>query len=67
MPNVKYNCVKTNGEELWVNNPAQMPSPGLIDEIQEPYIKAQIILPTEYVAIMKLCLDRRGEILGSIT
>lgn len=65
VPNVQYKVIKTDGEEIWVDNPAQMPSPGVIDEIQEPYIKAQIILPTEYVgAIMKLCLDRRGEILG---
>ncbi|GAB1429309.1 translation elongation factor 4 [Ignavibacteria bacterium] len=65
VPNVQYKVIKTDGEEIWVDNPAQMPSPGIIEEIQEPYIKAQIILPTEYVgAIMKLCLDRRGEILG---
>ncbi len=65
VPNVKYRVIKTDGEELWVDNPAQMPSAGNIEEIQEPYINAQIILPAEYVgAIMKLCLDRRGEMLG---
>jgi GTP-binding protein LepA len=65
VPNVRYKVVKTNKEELWVDNPAQMPPVGAISEIQEPFIKAQIISPTEYVgAILKLCMDRRGTLLG---
>lgn len=65
VPNVRYLVKKTDGEELWVDNPAQMPAPGNIDEILEPFIKAQIITPTEYVgSIMKLCMDRRGTMLG---
>ncbi len=65
VPNVRYKVLKTNGDELWVDNPAQMPPVGNIKEIQEPFIKAQIISPTDYVgAIMKLCMERRGTLLG---
>ncbi len=65
VPNVRYKVLKTNGEELWVDNPAQMPPVGNIKEIHEPFIKAQIISPTDYVgAIMKLCMERRGTLLG---
>ncbi len=62
VPNVQYRVVKQDGTEVWVSNPAQMPSPAEIDRIEEPFIKAQIITPAEYIgAIMKLCTDRRGE------
>jgi GTP-binding protein LepA len=66
VPNVRYHIFKTNGDDLYVDNPAQMPPVGLIEEIYEPYIKAQIIVPSEYVgAIMKLCMDRRGQLLNT--
>ncbi|MBL7999103.1 MAG: elongation factor 4 [Candidatus Kapabacteria bacterium] len=65
VPNVRYLVKTTDGDEMWVDNPAQMPPPGEIYEILEPFIKAQIITPTEYVGtIMKLCMDRRGTMLG---
>jgi GTP-binding protein LepA len=65
VPNVRYRVVTTKGEELWVDNPAQLPNPTLIETLEEPYIKAQIIAPTDYIgAIMKLCMDRRGTMLG---
>ncbi len=61
VPSVEYRVTKTNGEVLLVDNPSYMPSLGEIDKVEEPYIKAQIIVPTEYVGnIMKLCMDRRG-------
>ncbi len=61
VPNVRYNVVKTNGEEYFIENPAQLPPTTNISEIQEPYIRAQIITPTEYIGnVMKLCMDRRG-------
>jgi GTP-binding protein LepA len=61
VPNVEYRVTKTNGESLWVDNPAKMPSVGNIEHIEEPFISAQIITPTEYIGnIMKLCMDRRG-------
>jgi GTP-binding protein LepA len=61
VPNVRYKVLKTNGEELYIENPAQLPPVTSIKDISEPYIKAQVITPTEYLgAIMKLCMDRRG-------
>lgn len=65
VPNVRYRVITTKDEVQWVDNPAQLPNPTLIKEIQEPYIRAQIIAPSEYVGtIMKLCMDRRGTMLG---
>lgn len=61
VPNVRYKVIQTNGDELYIENPAQLPNAGKIAEIQEPFIKAQIITPSEYIGnIMKLCMDRRG-------
>lgn len=65
VPNVRYRVLTTKGEELWVDNPSQLPSPTHIEDIQEPYIKAQIISPSEYTGtIMKLCIERRGTMIG---
>jgi GTP-binding protein LepA len=65
VPNVRYRVVTTKGEELWVDNPAQLPPVGNIDVIEEPYIRAQIITPTDYIgAVLKLCMERRGTLLG---
>jgi GTP-binding protein LepA len=61
VPNVEYRVTKTNGEVTFVDNPAFMPTEVLIEKVEEPYIKGQIIAPTEYIgSIMKLCMDRRG-------
>ncbi|MEX2116061.1 MAG: translation elongation factor 4 [Bacteroidota bacterium] len=61
VPNVEYIVYKTNGESVKVDNPASMPPEGVIDRVEEPYVKAQIIAPVEYIGgIMKLCMDRRG-------
>lgn len=61
VPNVEYQVYKTDGEMVLVDNPSQMPPIGKIDHIKEPYIKAQIITPSEYIGnIMKLANDRRG-------
>ncbi|QSF13854.1 translation elongation factor 4 [Mycoplasma sp. Mirounga ES2805-ORL] len=60
-PSVEYNVYKTNGEVEKVSNPSLLPDRGLIDYIEEPYIKASIILPTEYIGnIMELCQSKRG-------
>lgn len=65
VPNVRYKVITNKGETLWVDNPSQLPDPTHIADIQEPYIRAQIIAPTEYVGtIMKLCIERRGQMLG---
>jgi GTP-binding protein LepA len=61
VPNVSYRVYTTKGETIEVHNPAGLPAPTLIDRIDEPYIKAQIISTTDYLGnIMKLCLDKRG-------
>ncbi len=61
VPNVEYHVKTLKGETIMVDNPAVMPSPGDIERVEEPYVKAQIIAPTEYIGgIMKLCMDRRG-------
>jgi len=61
VPNVELWVYKTNGEKLVMDNPAMLPAIGEIDHIEEPYIRAQIITPSDYIGnIMKLCQDRRG-------
>lgn len=66
VPNVKFEVIMTDGTTIVVENPSQMPDRGLIEEIYEPYIKAQIITPTEYIgSIMKLCQERRGVYLNT--
>jgi GTP-binding protein LepA len=61
-PSVVYKIKLTNGEELELHNPADLPDPVRIDSIAEPWIKATIFTPDEYLgAIIKLCQDRRGE------
>ncbi len=61
MPNVEYYVYKKNGDKIIVDNPADMPPVGDIDRIEEPYVKAQIVCPSEYVgALMKLATDKRG-------
>ena len=61
VPNVEYRVTKTDKEILYVDNPALMPDAGKIEKVEEPFVKAQIITPIEYIGnIMKLCMDRRG-------
>ncbi|MDH3217024.1 MAG: translation elongation factor 4 [Candidatus Krumholzibacteria bacterium] len=61
MPNVKYRVVKKDGAVVEVDNPANFPSTGAIERIEEPYVRADIITPGDYVGgIMKLNQDRRG-------
>ncbi len=65
VPNVSYRVYTTQGEMVTVHNPSGMPAPTLIDHIEEPYIRAQIISKTEFFGpIMKLCLDRRGTLIS---
>ncbi len=61
MPSVEFDVTLTNGEELEVHNPSDMPDPGTIEQIREPFITASIIAPKEHVgAVMELCQERRG-------
>ncbi|MGB5105804.1 MAG: translation elongation factor 4 [Candidatus Zixiibacteriota bacterium] len=62
VPNVEYHVFTKTGEMVKVDNPAKMPPPMAVDHIEEPFVAAQIITPTEYIGnIMKIIADRRGE------
>jgi len=61
LPNVKYIAVLKNSQEVEIDNPGKMPSAAEIDYIKEPYIRAEIITPIEYIGnIMQLCKEKRG-------
>ena len=61
LPNVEYIVFTKKGERITVDNPAEMPQVGNIDRVEEPYMKAQIVTPSEYVGnIMKIAMDKRG-------
>lgn len=63
-PSVIYHVNLTNGEELVVSNPSEMPEPVKIESIEEPYVKANIMVPNEYVgAVMEICQRKRGNFL----
>ncbi|HWW90786.1 MAG TPA: translation elongation factor 4 [Solirubrobacteraceae bacterium] len=65
MPSVEFDVTLTDGRKLEVHNPSDMPDPGTINEIREPFIRASVIAPKEYVgAVMELCQERRGEHAG---
>jgi len=60
-PSVIYKVIKTDGSELWVDNPANLPGPVEIKTMEEPIVNADIMVPSEYLgAIMELCQERRG-------
>ena len=60
-PSVSYRVVKTNGEELTVSNPTNLPDPGVIDYMEEPVADVSIMTPNDYVgAVMDICQEKRG-------
>lgn len=66
LPNVEYWVYKRNGEKVIVDNPAEMPPQGEIDHIEEPYVKAQIVTPSEYIGnLMQLAIEKRGVYLNT--
>ena len=65
VPNVSYMVYDKQGGEKEVHNPSGLPDPTMIDHIEEPYIRATIITAADYIGpIMKLCLDKRGELIN---
>ncbi len=61
-PSVEYQVTKTNGQEIVIDSPAELPDPNDIAEMREPWVEIQIITPTDYIgAIMDLVTRRRGE------
>jgi GTP-binding protein LepA len=62
VPNVEYHVVLTDGSRLAVENPSAMPERSKIERIEEPYVRARILCPSEYIGnVQKLCHERRGE------
>ena len=69
VPNVSYHAFmnRTPDVHVIVNNPSELPDPGTMARIEEPYIKAQVITKSEYVgSIMTLCIEKRGEISNQV-
>jgi len=65
VPNVEYDVYLTSGEKLLVENPSKMPTGSQVDRIEEPFVKARILAPAEYIGgLMKLGQERRGAYLG---
>jgi GTP-binding protein LepA len=65
VPNVEYHIYKTDGSKEVVENPSAMPHGSGVERVEEPYVKARILVPAEYIgAIMKLGQERRGVYLG---
>ena len=61
-PSVIYKVYKTDGEMVWVDNPANLPPAGEIEYMEEPMVKASIMVPKDYVGnVMELCQERRAE------
>ena len=66
-PSVSYKVIKTDGEEMLVSNPTHLPSVSEIDYMEEPFVKATIFTPPEYIgSIMELCMDKRAEYLDTV-
>jgi len=66
MPNVEYHSRLRNGTEVVVDNPSRMPDPAELESISEPYVRASIITPKDYIgSIMTITRDRRGESAGA--
>ncbi len=60
-PSVRYHIFLNNGDEIYIDNPLEYPDPMMIDYVEEPYIRASLITPSEFVGnIINLCLQKRG-------
>ncbi len=60
-PSVVYHVYQTDGTMIAVDNPAKLPNASKIEHIEEPYVKAEIMVPDEYIgAVMELCQNKRG-------
>jgi GTP-binding protein LepA len=65
VPNVEYDVVLTSGETVVIENPSKMPTGSAVDHVQEPYVRARILSPAEYIGpLMQLGQERRGVYLG---
>jgi GTP-binding protein LepA len=65
IPNVEYRVSLTNGQTVSVENPSKMPERGVIETVEEPYVRIHMVTPSDYIGgIQALCHDRRGEYVG---
>ena len=66
-PGVIYKVHKTNGEVMDLTNPSNLPDPSTIEYMEEPMVKAEIMVTTEFIGpIMDLCQERRGQYQGCL-
>ncbi len=67
VPSVQFHVIDKKGHTRTVNAPSEMPDPGTIDQIREPFINAQIITKPEFIgSIIKLCIDKRGTLKNQV-
>ena len=67
VPNVSFKVTTKKGEVVDVHNPSGLPDLTMVDKIEEPYIRAQIITKTDYLgAVIKLCIDKRGTLVNQV-
>jgi GTP-binding protein LepA len=65
VPNVSYIAYTTKGDVLEIHNPSELPEPGKLEYVEEPFIKAQVITKSEYIgSVMTLCIEKRGIIVN---
>jgi GTP-binding protein LepA len=67
VPSVQFHAIYNDGSVVDINAPSEMPDPGTISHIEEPYIRAQIITKSDYIgSVISLCIDKRGEIKNQV-
>ncbi len=67
VPNVSYKVITKRGEVLDVHNPSGLPEPTMVEKIEEPYIRAQVITKSDYLGnVIKLCIDKRGTLVNQV-
>jgi GTP-binding protein LepA len=65
VPNVEYHVYYTDGSQDVIENPTRLPTGSRVERVEEPYIRARVTVPPDYIgAIMQLCQERRGDYLG---
>src|SRR5699024_264016 len=68
VPNVSYHAythATPEGDPILVNNPSDLPDPGTLDRVEEPYIEASIITKADFIGpVIELCIEKRGEIVN---
>lgn len=67
VPSVEFKALKSDGTEIVINAPSEIPDPAIVSHIEEPFIRAQIITKSDYIgSVIGLCIDKRGEIKNQI-